>query len=111
MNSFYLIFYTFSSLCNLLILPVVNSSLYEYSDVDVQFVDEGQVGQSCGLGRGCISCEKPSMSKSTWDWCATRVMSPRMALRLKRLAVLVKTDTMVKGTSINDVNDYLTISM
>ncbi|CAG2202829.1 unnamed protein product [Mytilus edulis] len=58
------------------------------------------MGQLCGLGRGCISCEKPSMSKSTWDWCATRVMSPRMALRLKRLAVLVKTDTMVKGGQI-----------
>ncbi|XP_071181101.1 uncharacterized protein [Mytilus edulis] len=75
-------------------------TLYEYSDVDVQFVQEGKEGHSCGLGRGCISCEKPSMSKSTWDWCATRVMSPRMALRLKRLAALVKTDSVLKGGQI-----------
>ena len=65
--------------------------------MDVLFADEGPKGKECGRGRECKTCTKPSMSESTWDWCGTRTMSPRMALRLKRLAVLVNEDRVLKG--------------
>lgn len=64
--------------------------LYEYSDLDVDFESEGPLGSKCGKNRECNQCIRPSMSGIPWDWCGTRVMSPRMAFRLKRLAVLAK---------------------
>jgi hypothetical protein len=65
--------------------------------IDVQFENEGPVDKECGLGRACKNCDRPSMSGSTWDWCSTRTMTPRLGLRLKRLAVLVRKDKLLKG--------------
>ena len=64
--------------------------LVEYPLDDVVFLPEGQVDNWCGVEtRKCGDCNAASSNiEDYWSWCGTRTMTMRLAIRLKRLAVL-----------------------
>ncbi|XP_067685171.1 uncharacterized protein [Haliotis asinina] len=65
--------------------------LIQYPYEDVIFKPEGSPSATCYQStRRCKSTCKWSDSTEHWDWCQTRVMTPRMAIRLRRLAAIVK---------------------
>ncbi|KAL3857350.1 hypothetical protein ACJMK2_012026 [Sinanodonta woodiana] len=63
--------------------------LYYYHFNDVEFAPETSTTGWCGSkSRQCRSCERANGSQDTWDRCGTRLMTPRLALRLRKLAKL-----------------------
>jgi len=42
--------------------------------------------------RRCVSCGVTDKTIELWDACAARIMSPRLALRIRRLATLAKNE-------------------
>lgn len=57
---------------------------------DVEFEPEGPQTESCGMDtRRCQQCSSLQDSDDPVDWCTTRTMVPRMAVRLRRLAKIV----------------------
>ncbi|XP_060074378.1 uncharacterized protein LOC132554096, partial [Ylistrum balloti] len=65
--------------------------MIQYSSADVSFAREGPEDSACGTDtRRCKDCKTYDKSDDPWDWCLTRTMTPRMALRLRRLAILSK---------------------
>ncbi|XP_046356065.2 uncharacterized protein LOC124134979 [Haliotis rufescens] len=64
--------------------------LIQYPYEDVIFKPEGSSSATCYQStRRCKSTCKWSDSTEPWDWCQTRVMTPRMAIRLRRMAAIV----------------------
>ncbi|GAB1602281.1 uncharacterized protein LOC115224777 [Argonauta hians] len=73
------------------------TSLFVYPYNDVEFDKEGPTGAWCGNSlRSCLQdCNNSSSSNAyvpdePWTWCSRRVMTPRMASRLRELARLVE---------------------
>ncbi|OWF46932.1 uncharacterized protein LOC110454960 [Mizuhopecten yessoensis] len=65
--------------------------MMQYPLADVSFPPEGPVDEVCGTAtRRCKDCKTYDESDDPWDWCLTRTMTPRMALRLRRLSILSK---------------------
>ncbi|KAK3589129.1 hypothetical protein CHS0354_017095 [Potamilus streckersoni] len=68
--------------------------LYYYHFDDVEFAPEMRTTGWCGSkSRQCRSCERAHDSQETWNWCGTRVMTPRLALRLRKLAKLANLES------------------
>ncbi|XP_045182304.2 uncharacterized protein LOC123541024 [Mercenaria mercenaria] len=91
--------------------PDVNQSLYEYPFNDISFKPEGQQTDWCGSAlRTCNSCNHSSSDGHalTWDSCITRIMSPRLALRLRKLANIARRnsiDLQVEKALVVETND------
>ncbi|XP_046571235.1 uncharacterized protein LOC124279450 isoform X1 [Haliotis rubra] len=68
--------------------------LYHYDRSDVVFRPEGSPSSVCGFStRRCRTPCLPSMSQTEpWSYCSTRLMTPRMALKLRQLAKLAHAD-------------------
>ncbi|XP_033749025.1 uncharacterized protein LOC117333712 [Pecten maximus] len=65
--------------------------MMQYPPLDVTFEPEGPADSSCGTTtRRCKDCATYDEVEDPWDWCLTRTMTPRMALRLRRLSILSK---------------------
>ncbi|XP_069134798.1 uncharacterized protein [Argopecten irradians] len=65
--------------------------MMQYPLNDVDFDPEGPTDASCGTDtRRCKDCQTYEDVEDPWDWCLTRAMTPRMALRLRRLVILSK---------------------
>ncbi|XP_046569945.1 uncharacterized protein LOC124278269 [Haliotis rubra] len=65
--------------------------LIQYPFDDFTFDPEGSSSDMCYQStRRCKSTCELSVTKEPWDWCQTRVMTPRMAIRLRRLVAIVK---------------------
>ncbi|XP_048252021.1 uncharacterized protein LOC124134974 [Haliotis rufescens] len=63
--------------------------LIQYPFDDLTFDPEGSLSAMCYQStRRCKSTCEWSDSTEPWDWCQTRVMTPRMAIRLRRLAAI-----------------------
>ncbi|XP_046559439.1 uncharacterized protein LOC124268503 [Haliotis rubra] len=64
--------------------------LYHYDKSDVVFRPEGTSSSVCGFStRRCRTPCLPSMNQTEpWSYCSTRLMTPRMALKLRQLAKL-----------------------
>ncbi|XP_029651547.1 LOW QUALITY PROTEIN: uncharacterized protein LOC115224777 [Octopus sinensis] len=67
------------------------SSLYVYPFNDVKFESEGQSKNWCGstLRRCRDDCSQASARAEPWQWCNRRVMSRRLASRLRELSRLM----------------------
>ncbi|XP_061177744.1 uncharacterized protein LOC133186527 [Saccostrea echinata] len=64
--------------------------LYQYTFDDIKFDPEDPTSMWCGSPlRPCSNCSSIS-TKDSWNICSNRLMTPRTALRLRRLAVLVR---------------------
>ena len=73
-------------------LPIT-CSLYEYPFDDLKFKPEGSAENWCGNElRSCSSCSVTPTSgiDVSWDSCITRLMTPRLALRMRKLANVAK---------------------
>ncbi|XP_041378411.1 uncharacterized protein LOC121390613 [Gigantopelta aegis] len=76
--------------------------LYYYAFNDVEFTNE-KGGTWCGVEtRLCISCDAVN-STASWDWCSTRMMTPRLAIGLRIMAQTAGAD----GIEIKVLNGYL----
>ncbi|XP_067681059.1 uncharacterized protein [Haliotis asinina] len=74
--------------------PVDMQRLYHYDRTDVVFLAEGSTSSVCGFStRKCRTPCLPSMNQTEpWSYCSTRLMTPRMALKLRQLAKLAHAD-------------------
>ncbi|XP_048259496.1 uncharacterized protein LOC124148471 [Haliotis rufescens] len=68
--------------------------LYHYDRSDVVFRPEGNSTNVCGFStRRCRTPCLPSRNQTEpWSYCSNRLMTPRMALKLKQLAKLAQTE-------------------
>ncbi|XP_041349226.1 uncharacterized protein LOC121368556 [Gigantopelta aegis] len=65
--------------------------LYHYTFTDVEFTAETG-GNWCGIEtRLCRPCD-PLDSRESWDWCITRMMTPRIAVALRTMAQTARAD-------------------
>ncbi|XP_021358220.1 uncharacterized protein LOC110453568 [Mizuhopecten yessoensis] len=63
--------------------------MMQYPLANVSFPPEGPANSACGTTtRRCRDCKTYDVRDDPWDWCLTRTMTPRMALRLRRLSIL-----------------------
>lgn len=64
---------------------------FSFDNGSVTFEPEGAQSSWCGAKtRNCSSCLSPSRTKEPWDWCSSRMMTPRLALAFGRLQKLAK---------------------
>lgn len=79
--------FALSNSCSLLLFR-----LYEYQFDDFKFLHERRPNQTddlCGPVRKCRDGYF-SVSDDPWEWSANRVMAPRLAFRMRRLAIIAK---------------------
>lgn len=79
--------FALSNSCSLLLFR-----LYEYQFNDFKFLHERRPNQTedlCGPVRKCRDGYF-SVSDDPWEWSANRVMAPRLAFRMRRLAIIAK---------------------
>ena len=76
-------------------LNYLNIRLVEYPLDDVTFSPEGPSDTWCGVQtRQCRpDCSLPIDATDTWNWCGSRTMSMRLAVKLQRLSVLTNGDS------------------
>lgn len=80
--------------------------MMQYPLNDVDFDPEGPTDASCGTDtRRCKDCKTYEDVEDPWDWCLTRTMTPRMALRLRRLVILSKINPTVKVPQEREYTD------
>lgn len=87
--------------------------LVEYPLDNIEFLPEGPSDTWCGVEtRRCRSCASSVEDKygseyvtDTWNWCGTRTMSMRMAVRLQRLAVLTNNKISVTKPQVTGATD------
>ncbi|XP_061198096.1 uncharacterized protein LOC133206181 [Saccostrea echinata] len=68
------------------------NKLYEYQFDDFEFLHErreNQTDEQCGTMRKCQDGSF-SNAEDPWSWSANRVMAPRLAFRMRRLALIAK---------------------
>ncbi|XP_062573122.1 uncharacterized protein LOC134235056 isoform X2 [Saccostrea cucullata] len=64
--------------------------LYQYTFDDIKFAPEDPASMWCGSPlRPCSNCSSIS-TRNSWNICSNRLMTPRAALRLRKLTVLVR---------------------
>ena len=65
---------------------------YPYDDASLTFEPEGDTDTWCGEPtRPCAdNCDSQSGSLESWDWCSTRMMTPRAAMGLRKLQKLLE---------------------
>ncbi|XP_067685193.1 uncharacterized protein [Haliotis asinina] len=69
----------------------IQHRLIQYPFEDFTFDPEGSSSDTCYQStRRCRSTCELSVSEDPWDWCQTRVMTARMAIRLRRLFPIVQ---------------------
>ncbi|KAK7087589.1 uncharacterized protein [Littorina saxatilis] len=70
---------------------------FNLDDGSLTFGPEGQQDNWCGTAsRQCIAdCTSASDSQEPWDWCSTRMMTPRLAIRLRTLQKLAEKEGIV----------------
>lgn len=62
---------------------------WNLTDIPATFEPEGLSSQWCSYQtRQCHDCSQPSMSLEPWDLCSTRMMTPRLLVRLRKLQIL-----------------------
>lgn len=74
--------------------------LYEYQFDDFKFLHERRPNQTddlCGPNRKCRDGYF-SVSDNPWEWSANRVMAPRLAFRMRRLAIIAKDIAGLQGS-------------
>ncbi|KAL8573315.1 hypothetical protein ACOMHN_032777 [Nucella lapillus] len=65
---------------------------WNFTGTSLTFKTEGQATEWCGyLSRPCRDlCDTPLNDLEPWDWCSTRMMTPRLAIRLRKLQKLAE---------------------
>jgi hypothetical protein len=81
---------------------IIRFRLYEYQFDDLEFLherQENQMDEQCGSMR---KCQDGNFSKSDdpWKWSANRVMTPRLAFRMRRLAIIANGILELQGLAI-----------
>lgn len=73
--------------------------LVHYPFNDVQFLPEGPASTWCGVEtRKCQNCSRNDdeiIETNPWNWCETRTMTMRLAVKLQRLSVLTNANVTV----------------
>ncbi|XP_014775101.2 uncharacterized protein LOC106872581 [Octopus bimaculoides] len=81
------------------------SSLYVYPFNDIEFESEGPSKNWCGNTLRCCrdDCSRASATDEPWEWCNRRVMSRRLASRLRELSRLMNIWLQAKKPALKTV--------
>ena len=84
---------------SLILMNCVFSRLYEYQFDDFEFLPERRPDQTDDLCGPTRKCQDGTFSNADdpWQWSANRIMTPRLAIRMKILAIIAKNNPELNG--------------